>query len=83
MDTTRRGFLASTAAASGAAMTQNLAQAADEHAHEDHLSSFAEGEAMPETYDGEGHVGTFADGEAMPETYAGEDNVGSFGDGAA
>jgi len=35
MDTTRRGFLASTAAASGAAMTQNLAQAADEHAHDD------------------------------------------------
>jgi nitrile hydratase len=34
MDTTRRGFLASTAAASGAAMTQNLAQAADEHAHD-------------------------------------------------
>ena len=34
MDTTRRGFLGSTAAVSGAAMTQNLAQAADEHAHD-------------------------------------------------
>jgi nitrile hydratase subunit alpha len=34
MDTTRRGLLASTVAASGAAMTQNLARAADEHAHD-------------------------------------------------
>ena len=58
-------------------------QADDEHAHEHLMSSFAEGEAMPETYDGEDHVGTFADGEAMPQTYAGEDNVGSFGGSAA
>jgi nitrile hydratase len=35
MDTTRRGFLASTAAASGAAVTQNLAHASDnEHDHQ-------------------------------------------------
>ena len=34
MDTTRRGFLASTVAASGAAVTPNLAHAADEHAHD-------------------------------------------------
>jgi nitrile hydratase len=34
MDTTRRGFLTSTAAASGAAMAQNLAHAADEPAHD-------------------------------------------------
>jgi len=34
MDTTRRGFLASTVAAGGAAMTQNPVQAADEHAHD-------------------------------------------------
>jgi nitrile hydratase len=34
MDTTRRGFLASTVAAGGAAVTPNLAHAADEHAHE-------------------------------------------------
>src|SRR5215475_6120404 len=34
MDTTRRGFLASTVAASGAAVTQNLAHAADEAAHD-------------------------------------------------
>jgi nitrile hydratase subunit alpha len=35
MDTTRRGFLASTVAATGAAVTQNLAQAADSgHAHQ-------------------------------------------------
>src|SRR5262252_257521 len=34
MDTTRRGFLASTVAASGAAVTQDLAHAADEAAHD-------------------------------------------------
>src|SRR5262245_53704456 len=34
MDTTRRGFLASTVAASGAAATQNLAHAADEAPHD-------------------------------------------------
>jgi len=34
MDTTRRGFLASTVAASGAAVTPNLAHAVDEHAHD-------------------------------------------------
>ena len=34
MGTTRRGFLASTAAASSAALTQNLAHAADEAAHD-------------------------------------------------
>jgi hypothetical protein len=34
MDTTRRGFLASTVAAGGAAVTTNLAHAADEHAHD-------------------------------------------------
>ena len=34
MDTTRRGFLASTVAASGAAVTPNLAHAVGEHAHD-------------------------------------------------
>jgi nitrile hydratase len=34
MDTTRRGFLASTVAAGGAAVTPNLAHAADRHAHD-------------------------------------------------
>jgi nitrile hydratase len=34
MDTTRRDFLASTVAASGVAATQNMAHAADEHAHD-------------------------------------------------
>jgi nitrile hydratase subunit alpha len=34
MDTTRRGFLASTVAAGGAAVTTNLAHPADEHAHD-------------------------------------------------
>jgi nitrile hydratase subunit alpha len=34
MDTTRRGFLASTAAASGAAVAPDLAHAADDHAHD-------------------------------------------------
>jgi nitrile hydratase subunit alpha len=34
MDTTRRGLLASTVAASSAAITQNLARAADEHTHD-------------------------------------------------
>src|SRR5215510_11603427 len=34
MDTTRRGFLASTVAASGAAVTQDLAHAANEAAHD-------------------------------------------------
>src|ERR1700704_3429356 len=34
MDTTRRGFLASTVAASGVAVTQNVAHGADDHAHD-------------------------------------------------
>jgi len=34
MDTTRRGFLASTVAASGVAATQNVAHGADDHAHD-------------------------------------------------
>jgi hypothetical protein len=34
MDTTRRGFLATTVAAGGAAATQNMAHAADEAAHD-------------------------------------------------
>jgi nitrile hydratase len=34
MDTTRRGFLASAVAASGTAITPNLAHAADEHSHD-------------------------------------------------
>jgi nitrile hydratase subunit alpha len=34
MDTSRRGFLASTVAAGGAAVTPSLAHAADEHAHD-------------------------------------------------
>jgi hypothetical protein len=58
-------------------------QTADEHAHEGHGGSFAEGEATPQNFANEDSVGSFAEGEAMPQTYAGEDRVGSFGASAA
>jgi hypothetical protein len=29
-----------------------------------HVGTFAEGEAMPDTYAGEDHIGSFADGRA-------------------
>jgi len=58
-------------------------QTADEHAHEGHEGSFAEGEATPQSFTNEDSVGSFAEGEAMPQTYAGEDHVGSFGESAA
>ena len=38
---------------------------AEVYAGEDHVGSFAEGEAMPEVYAGEDHVGGFADGRAQ------------------
>ena len=35
----------------------------DKFAGEDHVGSFAEGEAMPDKYAGEDHVGSFADSQ--------------------